>query len=107
LENGLKKSPTKNLALRKFINETCQEFFEFVEDGNLPIDQRLVKGEVYQKFKDENEDMKFLNKRLFNKWIKSYSEFKKLEYKDGNTNGSRWFALSTGIEINDPNQALF
>jgi hypothetical protein len=107
LENGLKKSPTKNLALRKFINETCQEFFEFVEDGNLPIDQRLVKGEIYQKFKDENEDMKFLNKRLFNKWIKSYSEFKKLEYKDGNTNGSRWFALSTGIEINDPNQASF
>jgi hypothetical protein len=107
LEHGLKKSPTKNLALRKFINETCQEFFEFVEDGNLPIDQRLIKGEVYQKFKDENEDMKFLNKRLFNKWIKSYSEFKKLEYKDGNTNGSRWFALSTGIEINDPNNPGF
>lgn len=107
LENGFVKSATKNLSLRKFINETCQEFFEFVEDGNIPHDQRLIKGEVYQKFKDENEDMKFLNKRLFNKWIKSYSDFKKLEYKDGNTNGSRWFALSSGAKINDPNQAPF
>lgn len=102
LENGLVKSKTKNLALRKFINDTCQEFFEFVEDGHIQQDQRLVKGEVYQKFKDENEDMKFLNKRLFNKWIKSYSEYKKLEYQDGNTNGARWFVLSSGITIPEP-----
>lgn len=99
LENGLVKSEPKNLKLRKFINESCQEFFEFVEDGNIPIDTRLVKGEVYQKFKDENEDMRFLNKRIFNKWIKAYADFKKLEYQDGNSNGSRWFVLSSGVEI--------
>jgi hypothetical protein len=93
LENGLVESQTKNLLLRKFINESCQEFFEFVEDGNLPVNERLIKAEVYQKFKDENEDMKFLNKRLFGKWVKGFASYKNLEYQDGNTNGSRWFEL--------------
>ena len=106
LENGLVKSEPKNLKLRKFINESCQEFFEFVEDGNIPQDTRLVKGEVYQKFKDENEDMRFLNKRIFNKWIKAYSEFKKLEYQDGNTNGSRWFILSSGANLENEDWIL-
>jgi hypothetical protein len=96
LENGLVEYRTKNLDLRKFINETCQEFFEFVEDGNLPANERLVKAEVYQKFKDENEDMKFLTKRLFNKWVKNYCNFKNYEYIDGNSNGFRWFELSNG-----------
>jgi hypothetical protein len=109
LENGLVKSETKNLGLRKFINESCQEFFEFVEDGNIPQDERITKSDIYQKFKDENEDMKFLNKRLFNKWIKAYSVFKKLEYQDGNSNGVRWFVLSSGIElpINETNEPPF
>jgi len=75
-----------------------------VEDGNIPQDNRLVKAEVYQKFKDENEDMRFLNKRLFNKWIKAYADFKKLEYQDGNSNGSRWFVLSSGA--NQENEDL-
>jgi len=95
LENGLVEYRTKNLDLRKFINETCQEFFEFVEDGNLPENERLIKSEIYQKFKDENEDMKFLTKRLFGKWVKNYSNFKNYEYIDGNTNGARWFQLAT------------
>ena len=93
LENGLVKSTPKNLALRKFINETCQEFYESVEDNNIPTDQRLNKGEIYQKFREENDDMKFLTKRLFGKWVKTYATFKKLGYQDGNTNGVRWFAL--------------
>lgn len=93
LENGLVEYDTINLPLKKFINETCQEFFEFVEDGNLPINTRINKPELYKQFKDENGDMKFLTKRLFANWIKSYAKFKGYEYQDGSTNGARWFEL--------------
>ena len=106
LKNGLVQSKQKNLALRKFINETCQEFYEFIEDGNIPVNERLIKGDVYQKFKDENEDMRFMNKRLFNKWIKSYSVYKKLEFIEGNTNGSRWFTLSENGNIQESEDDL-
>ncbi len=101
LENGLVEYETINLPLRKFINETCQEFYEFVEDENIPVNQRLIKSEVYQKFKDENEDMKFLNRRLFGKWVKNYANFKNYEYTDGNSNGARWYELSNGQPIKE------
>lgn len=93
LENGLVEYETVNLGLKKFINETCQEFFEFVEDGNIPTNQRLVKAEIYQNFKDENEDMRFLTKRLFSGWVKNYAKFKGYEYLDGSSNSKRWFEL--------------
>ena len=36
------------------------------------------------------------------KWIKKYSEYKKLNYVEGNTNGQRWFTLSeVGFVSND------
>jgi hypothetical protein len=97
LENGLVKSKPKNLKTKKFINDTCQEFFDFIEDNNINLNTRIVKGEIYQKFKDENEELKWLSKRIFLKWIKIYSEFKGYAFEEGNTNGSRWFTL------NDPN----
>lgn len=99
LENGLVEYETVNLALRKFVNDTCQEFFEFVTDGNLPVNERIIKPEIYQKFKDENEDMKFINRRLFGKWIRAYATFKGYEYIDNNSNGARWFEL---VDKNTP-----
>jgi hypothetical protein len=99
LENGLVKSEPKNLKTRKFINDTCQEFFDFVEDKNIQLNTRIVKGDIYSKFKDENEELKWLSKRLFLKWIKLLSDFHGYEYSDGNSNGQRWFMLSDGGKI--------
>jgi hypothetical protein len=96
LENGLVEYQKKNLNLRKFINETCQEFYEFIQDDNIPVNVRINKPELYQKFKDENDDMRFLTKRMFGKWVKNYLGFMGYEYIDGNSNGVRWFVASDG-----------
>jgi hypothetical protein len=101
LENGLVKSTPKNLALRKFINETCQEFFDFVEDNEISLNVRVVKNEIYSKFKEENEELKWLSKRLFLKWIKLLADFKGYTYTDGNSNGQRWFVLGNETKKND------
>lgn len=96
LENGLVKSKAKNLALRKFINDTCQEFYDYVESENLVYNQRLVKSEAFRKFKEENDDLKWLTNRLFSKWVKLLCDFKKFEYLEGNSNGARWFEINDG-----------
>lgn len=105
LANGLVKSETKNLVLRKFINETSQEFYEFsIKENSLNHNQRLVKGEIFDRFVFNYPDFKkWIKTNTFNKWVKKYAAFKGLEYKDGNSNGQRWFIVEdgNGIVINE------
>ncbi len=96
LANGLVKSGTNNLELRKFINETSQEFYEWTNDGSIDINCRIGKNEVLNKYCEEYPDArKFVTNRTIMKWIKKYAEFKKLTYSEGNTNGQRWFVIGS------------
>lgn len=96
LKYGLQKPDFKNLELRKFINETSPEFYEFVNDGNLKPNQRYQKAIVYENICEEFKDLKkWLSQKKLNTWVKKYAEFKGYNFIDGNTNGQRWFELQT------------
>lgn len=101
LENGLLKSKTNNLELRKFINETSQEFYEYtITDSLLKHNERIYKKDILNIYYDEYPDSKkFVTARTFNKWIKKYAEYKKIEYSEGNSNGQRWFSLNDNKEV--------
>lgn len=96
LLNGLVKSKTNNLELRKFINETSQEFYEFaITDNCIKLNLRIGKNELLNEYYNEYPDAKkFVTNRTFMKWIKKYADHNKLSYSEGNTNGQRWFELS-------------
>jgi hypothetical protein len=102
LLNGLVKSKTNNLELRKFINETSQEFYEFaITDNCIKTDIRIGKNELLNEFYAEYPDAKkFVTNRTFLKWIKKYSDYNKLTYSEGNTNGQRWFTISKELTTN-------
>lgn len=92
LKNGLVKPNYKNLALRKFVNDTCQEFYEFVNDGNIPLNTRHTKSVIFDALIEEHKDLKkWITMKRFNSWLKSYANLKQYKYVDGNTNGKRWF----------------
>lgn len=99
LQNGLVKSKTNNLELRKFINETSQEFYEFsITYNSIKLDIRIGKQELLNEFYNEYPDSKkFVTNRTFIKWIKKYSEFTKLNYTEGNSNGQRWFTVCKSL----------
>jgi hypothetical protein len=98
LKNGLVSSSPKNLKTRKFINQTCQEFYEFIKEGSIPLHERINRNDYYKKFIDEYTDFtKWLTKRAFNKWISYYAEFLELDLIEGVSNGIRW--ISIGIEL--------
>jgi len=102
LQNGLVKSEPKNLKTRKFINQTCQEFFEFINDKGIPLNKRINRNDYFQKFVDEYTDTsKWLTKRLFNKWISSYCEFLGVEIDQGVSNGVRWVSIGKNNESNE------
>jgi hypothetical protein len=94
LQNGLVKSAPKNLKTRKFINQTCQEFFEFVNDDAIPINKRINRNDYHTKFIEEYKDFgKWLTQRAFNKWINSYCEYLDIDLKQGVSNGIRWVSI--------------
>lgn len=97
LKNGLISQNAKNIKLRKFIAETSMEFYEWITDSeNFTIDVRNNKSESFNNFIEDYTDYKkWLTKKKFNLWVQKYASFKGLEYKEGNSNGQRWFSINT------------
>ena len=97
LKNGLIIQNSKNLKLRKFIAESSMEFYEWIDDAdNFKRNERHNKTEYYQRFIDEYQDFKkWLQSKTFNKWVDKYCTYKGYEYKEGNTQGNRWFEIAT------------
>jgi hypothetical protein len=99
LQHGLVKPNFKNLVLRKFINETSPEFYEFVTDGNIKPNVRYQKAVLYLNICEEYKDLKkWLSQKKLNTWIKKYADFKGYDFLDGNTNGQRWLELKYSVE---------
>lgn len=96
LTDGLLSYNHKNLHIRKFIKDTSSEFYEWVTDGNIPLNFMFSRAEKFEAFVQEYPDMKNnswkLSQKRFKGWIDSYADFKGLYHdsslKDGA--GNRW-----------------
>jgi hypothetical protein len=112
LNKGLVPQQAKNLDMRKFIAETSMEFHEWItETDNFPLNNRNDKAGSFDKFIFEYKDYsKWLSRKKFNIWVKKYASFIKAEYKDGITQGQRWFEIvsdETQSENNTNDEAPF
>ena len=99
LREGLVKAQSVNLELRKFTNATSYEFYEFTQDGFLPLNERFSRGEKYLKFKEANPDYFRLSEKRFKAWIDSYCEYIKAEHLWGTSTTGRYSYISTNKEI--------
>lgn len=109
LENGLVKSDYHNLETRKFIKETCFEFYQWVDDGNLNIDTRHYKTAVFNSFVEENTDFRrWLNQRRFTRWLKSYGKYKGFNILDSRDQNGKFIEYSDNSDIDsDKNDVPF
>jgi hypothetical protein len=96
LTNGLVESKTKNLAIRKLINETSQDFFEWIDNNRIKKNERVLKEEHFSAFKNEFEDTAvWLKRNTLTKWIKKYAETFGYKYSEGSSNSIKWFQIDT------------
>lgn len=104
LQNGLVSHEFNNLEVRKLIKETSFEFYEWVKDGHLPVNERIDKSLFYQSFIEEYQDMKkWLTQRRFTKWLSTWGEFNKYDISEGKSGTLRWVLLSSNGDDNiDP-----
>jgi hypothetical protein len=92
LTNGLVSYDFQNLEIRKFIKETCFEFYEWTNEGIIKTDESFEKNYLYNTFLEDYPDWRKFNlsQKRFWQWIDKYCEFKKLECKKSyNTMGTR------------------
>lgn len=96
LRNGLVSHEFTNLDIRKFIKETSHEFYEWSEDGNIPLNTRLYKDELHEIItKDYSDLSRWLTKKKFTQWLNIYGKHHGYKILDGKTNGRRWIEYTT------------
>lgn len=97
LKMGIVPQTAKNLAMRKLMAETSNEFYEWIDDPEIvPRNVRNTKTEYFEKFIEEYTDFKkTLQKRTFHKWIVKYCDFKEYEFNEGSSMNVKWFMIQT------------
>jgi len=96
LNAGLVEHEYKNLETRKFINQTCYEFYEWVEEeDNLPINEQITRSELLEKYLEEFPDQrKFVSHKRFANWLHYYCIHKGFELIKTKSNGIRYIRIS-------------
>lgn len=97
LKNGLVKYKMVNLELRKLINDTNNEFIDFMNSQDWTVQKRWYKNELKDAFIDEYEEFKYakwFTTNTFNKWVTKYCDYNKdLVFEKGKTNGQRFILI--------------
>lgn len=83
LQNGLIRPTYVNFEIKKFIRETCQEFYEFAQ-YELQNNQQYHKLKMLDQFKTEQgRKGDYPTKTQFTKWMRKWGEFNGWEITDG------------------------
>ena len=95
-KNGLLYSELKTGKTKKFIANTCEDFYDFCENEFLwQIDKFYTTKEIMQSYNDGHREMpKSMNVNWFGRWIGMYIEFKKWKREDTTNGGIRKFSVS-------------
>jgi hypothetical protein len=100
LKNGLVTYEYKNLKTRKIINDTSSEFMDWADSGKIPFNERIDKKILFEDFVGQYDDYKkWLKNRTFNKWLKTYADYKGAKSEDVVYNGIRYYYFKLdGVE---------
>lgn len=93
LSKGLVTYEYINLEKKKLIDETCQEFVEFAEEG-IEIGKEYEKKELYESFKKEYTDFEKLTQSKFTRWLKVWGKVKNYEVSESKSGGKRNIRLN-------------
>ena len=101
LKNGLVESNKVNLEFRKLKNNLGMEFMEFMElktfDGN-PLERKAFRDDFNRQYQNI---AKYNTPQRFNKKVKDWCEYYKIEFHEKKYNGIVHFYIGESVNIND------
>jgi hypothetical protein len=74
LERGLVEVKSINADKKRFIQNTSKEFFDWVQEGNIQINELYYTSDLLQEFIKENKELKEMSSKMFFGWIKQYAD---------------------------------
>lgn len=104
IKNGLTQTVSINADIKRFIQSTSKDFYDWIKDGNLCVDVKYYNTEKKNEFVTEYKDFANLSGRKFMIWVKKWCElndFDLQQKKDSN----RYFIMmneKTILEIDEP-----
>ena len=94
LNEGLTEPVSINAEIKRFIQQTDKDFYDWVEDGNIQKNCRQYVTEVVDLFKSEYSTHSSLNNRIFMQWVQRYCDLNKFELTRGRDT-KRFFEIQT------------
>lgn len=101
LRHGLTTYEVKNLPLRRIINSTCQEFYDFMED-NIELGEEFLKADLLKSFTESYNGLD-VSSNKFSKWLKIYSENMNLKLEERKSNSKRYYKFIKAELMNESN----
>ena len=95
-KNGLQKSELKTGKTKKFIANTCEDFYDFCENEFLwKADNFYTTKEIKETYCDGHREVpRNMNVSWFGRWLGMYFDLKKWEREDTTNGGVRKFSVS-------------
>ena len=91
LKLGLVEYVCQNLEARKLINSTSMDFYDWIIDEEIPLNENVNKSDYFSRFIAEHEDFaKTLNSRKFSRWMDAFAKYKGYDVIKNKTNGVRY-----------------
>lgn len=105
-KNGLIKSELKTGKTKKFIANTCEDFYDFCENEFLwKSDHFYTTKEIKDAYNDGHRELpRNMNVSWFGRWLGMYFDFKQWKRDDTTNGGIRKFSVSgfeSKEEVND------
>jgi hypothetical protein len=89
----LTKSISINADAKRFIQSTSKDFYDWTQEGNLPLNVIHYNSVVMTQFTSEFNGWKELESRKFLKWVAEYSNVKGYTMNKGRNHNGRYFEL--------------
>jgi len=92
LLNGLTSTVSINADVKRFIQSTAKDFYDWIEDGNLKAGVKYYNTEKKDEFINEYKEYNNLSGRGFLTWVKKWADLKGYEIEKGK-DSRRYFSM--------------
>jgi len=94
LNEGLTQTISINANIKRFIQQTSKDFYDWIEEGNIKKNVRVYTTETVQSYISDTKT-KDLKNRTFLSWINKYCELNGYELNKSRDNIGRYFEIIT------------
>jgi hypothetical protein len=96
LQNGLIEVRSINSDKKRLIQNTTKEFYDWMLEGNVPLNEKLYTSELVVQFTIDNKEYKNLSAKMLIGWLKNYCEHENLILHKGKCEQTkrRWIKIT-------------